>query len=82
MGEAYASSDESLFKNLAALTSNSSALALQLARCIRDLAYGDGSQTDDLVAMVRSDDPEMRRLLEVSLWRLTPEEEARERRAL
>ena len=48
---------------------------LRIAHCIRDLAYGDESRTDDLIAMVKSDDPHYRVIFEACLWRLTPREE-------
>lgn len=78
IGEVYQTPEESYFVRLATLTRDSSAPPLRFAHCIRDLAYGDESRTDDLVNMVRSEDPAYRRMFEECLWRLTPEEEARE----
>jgi len=71
----YKSSDESIFGRLAELTRQMDAPPLRIAHCIRDLAYGDKSRMDDLVAMVKSDDTQYRVIFEACLWRLTPEEE-------
>jgi energy-coupling factor transporter ATP-binding protein EcfA2 len=71
----YKSSDESIFGRLAELTRQMDAPPLRIAHCIRDLAYGDKSRTNDLVAMVKSDDPQYREIFEACLWRLTPKEE-------
>ena len=73
----YKSSDESIFGRLAELTRQMDAPPLRIAHCIRDLAYGDKSRTDDLVAMVKSDDPQYREIFESCLWRLTSEEESK-----
>ena len=78
--EYYKSPDESIFSHLADLTREMDDPSLRIAHCIRDLAYGDESRTDDLIAMVRSDDPGYRTIFEACLWRPTPEEEeAKER---
>ncbi len=73
--ELYKTVDDSIFDNLAELTKKIDAPPLKTAHCIRDLAYGDESRTEDLAAMVKSDDPEYREIFETCLWRLTPEEE-------
>lgn len=71
----YKPSDESIFSRLAELTRQIDAPPLRIAHCIRDLAYGDKSRTDDLITMVKSNDPQYRVIFEACLWRLTPEEE-------
>lgn len=50
---------------------------LRLAHCIRDLAYGEESRADDLVAMVNSDDPGYRKMFEECLWRSTLEDKGK-----
>jgi hypothetical protein len=73
------SSKRAELERLAECTRASHAPVLRLAHCLRDLADGDESRTEDLVAMVRSEDPATRKLMEECLWRLTPKEiEARE----
>ena len=42
---------------------------LRIAHCIRDLAYGDESRTDDLVTMVQSSDPAYKEIFERCYWR-------------
>ncbi|MDQ3813433.1 MAG: hypothetical protein M3347_05725, partial [Armatimonadota bacterium] len=74
--EYYKSPHETLFGRLAELTRDIDAPPLRIAHCIRDLAYGDESRTDDLVAMVQSDDPAYRTIFERCYWRPTAEEEA------
>ncbi|MCP4106487.1 MAG: hypothetical protein GY749_13300 [Desulfobacteraceae bacterium] len=74
----YDSPEESIFARIAELTRNLDDPPLRIAHCIRALAYGDESRTDDLVAMVKSDDPEYRSIFEKCLWVPTPEEEIRE----
>jgi len=76
----YKKPDESKFKGIAVLTREMDKPPLRIAHCIRDLAYGDESRTDDLVSMVKSDDPQYRAIFETTLWRPTPEEEIRERK--
>lgn len=71
----YKSPNESIFSNLVQLTDAIDAAPLRIAHCIRDLAYGDASRTDDLISMVKSNDPEYRKIFETCFWRLTPEEE-------
>jgi energy-coupling factor transporter ATP-binding protein EcfA2 len=71
----YKSSDGSIFGRLAELTRQMNVPPLRIAHCIRDLAYGDKSRTGDLVAMVKSNDPQYRKIFEACLWRLTPKEE-------
>jgi hypothetical protein len=67
--EYYQSPEESLFSRLADLTRTRTEPPLRIAHCIRDLAYGDESRTKDLVAMVKSEDPEYRAIFETCLWR-------------
>jgi hypothetical protein len=71
----YQTPDESIFKKLAELTRNNEAPPLQIAHCIRDLAYGDETRTNDLIAMANSDDPGYRSIFEDCFWRPTAEEE-------
>jgi hypothetical protein len=78
LGELYQTPQDSNFVRLASLTRSSAAPSLCFAHCIRDLAYGDESRTQDLVDMVRSEEPAYRRMFEEFLWRLTPEEEIEE----
>jgi hypothetical protein len=73
----YQSSEEIIFGRLADLTRTSDAPPLRIAHCIRDLAYGDESRADDLVSMVRSDDPAYRSIFETCYWRDTSEEETK-----
>ena len=78
IGEVHQTPQDSNFVRLASLTRSSAAPSLCFAHCIRDLAYGDESRTQDLVEMVRSEEPAYRRMFEEFLWRLTPEEEIKE----
>jgi energy-coupling factor transporter ATP-binding protein EcfA2 len=78
IGEVYQTPQDSNFVRLASLTRSTAAPSLCFAHCIRDLAYGDESRTQDLVDMVRSEEPAYRRMFEEFLWRLTPEEEIKE----
>ena len=75
----YNESEGSIFSHLADLTREMEAPPLRIAHCIRDLAYGDESRTDDLVSMVHSEDPQYREIFETCLWRSTPEEEIKTR---
>ena len=75
----YKESEGSIFSHLADLTREMDAPPLRIAHCIRDLAYGDKSRTDDLVSMVHSEDPQYREIFETCLWRATPEEEIKTR---
>jgi hypothetical protein len=61
--------DHSPFASLAQLTRHIDSPPLRVAHCIRDLAYGDASRADDLLAMVRSEEPEYRKLFEEAFWR-------------
>ncbi len=54
----------SKFAELSALTRDSKAAPLQIAHCIRDLAYGDKSGTKDLSKMAESDNPEYRKIFD------------------
>jgi hypothetical protein len=76
--EVYKTPDETFFASLVDLTCTNDAPVLCIAHCIRDLAYGNESRIEDLVAMVQSDDPAYRTIFETCLWRPTPEEAARE----
>ncbi len=60
--------EESPFATIAKLTRDIDHPALQIAHCIRDLAYGDESRGGDLVAMVKSKDPAFRKIFEDALW--------------
>lgn len=44
------------------------AAVLKTAHCLRDIAYGDESRTDDLIRMVKSDDPAYNNILREALW--------------
>ena len=74
----YSSPAETIFGNLADLTRTIDAAPLRIAHCIRDLAYGDTSRADHLLAMVESQDLEYRSIFEACYWRSTPEEEAKQ----
>ena len=50
---------DSPFLKTAELTCEHPHPHLRLVHCLRDLAYGDESRADDLVAMIQSPDPEM-----------------------
>jgi hypothetical protein len=65
----YQSKDESMSTHLADITRDIDAPPLRIAHCIRDLVYGDESRTEDLVSLVRSDDPEYREIFETAYWR-------------
>ncbi|MGC1121163.1 MAG: NACHT domain-containing protein [Candidatus Methanofastidiosia archaeon] len=65
----HESEDKSAFRNLADLTRELDVPPLRIAHCIRDLAYGDESHIEDLVSMVKSDDPEYQEIFEAALWR-------------
>jgi hypothetical protein len=80
IAEVHEQPADSRFARLAELTQNVESPPLRLAHCIRDLAYGDESRSNELAKMVKSEDPAYRRMFEECLWRATPEEEARERR--
>ncbi len=69
LGKGYDSPEQSSFKRLATLTRGSDAPPLRIAHCIRDLAFGDESRKDDLIAMVQSNEPEYRAIFEGCLWR-------------
>jgi hypothetical protein len=69
---------KALFSEIAALTRDHDAAPLRIAHCIRDLAYGDESRTDDLVAMVHSDEPAYKEIFTRCYWLPTPEEAAQE----
>jgi len=58
--ECYASPKESPFNKLAELTRGNDAAALNIAHCIRDLAFGDKSRAADFLRMIQSDDPAYR----------------------
>jgi hypothetical protein len=70
----YASPEDSPFGNLAVLTRDSVAPALNIAHCIRDLAFGDESRIDDFVMMVSSDEPAYRSIFERCHFRDAPDE--------
>ncbi|HEX8264511.1 MAG TPA: NACHT domain-containing protein [Pyrinomonadaceae bacterium] len=65
----YDSSEQSRFKQLAALTKSNDAPPLRIAHCIRDLSFGDTSRAVDLVDMANSSDSEYREIFETCLWR-------------
>jgi hypothetical protein len=69
---------QALFAELADQTRHCDGASLRIAHCIRDLAYGDDSRTDDLTDMVASDDPAYREIFERCYWRPTEEERQRE----
>ncbi len=72
----YETHKDPLFDRLADLTRAIDAPPLRIAHCIRDLAYGNESRTEDLVAMVKSDDPGYREIFERCHWILTDKEKA------
>lgn len=72
----YEAHREPLFDRLADLTRTIDAPPLRIAHCIRDLAYGNKSRTEDLVAMVKSDNPGYREIFERCHWILTDKEKA------
>jgi len=53
----YDSPNNSPFVGLAALTRNSTAPALEVAHCVRERAFGDGSRIDDFLPMLESLEP-------------------------
>ena len=73
-----ATESQALFAELADQTRNRGEAPLRVAHCIRDLAYGDKSRTDDLKAMVESNDPAYQEIFERCYWRPTEEERKRE----
>ena len=73
-----ATESRALFAELADQTRNRGEAPLRVAHCMRDLAYGDKSRTDDLKAMVESNDPAYQEIFERCYWRPTEEERKRE----
>jgi len=67
--EHHNSKEDSPFSRLADLTKDVDDPALRLVHCLRDLAYGDEQREHDLMKMVESNDPAMRKLLVDSFWR-------------
>ncbi len=67
--EGFDQPGDSPFASLATATREIDEPALRIAHCIRDLAYGDASRSDDLVALVRSEDPGYRSIFERCHWR-------------
>jgi hypothetical protein len=65
---AYDHPDKSPFFHLDQLTRHVDAPPLHVAHCIRDLAYGDKSREDDLIAMMNSSESGYRRLFEEATW--------------
>jgi hypothetical protein len=59
---------KSIVARLADMTRKRDDPPLRIAHCIRDLIYGDRSRTDDLVSMVRSNDPGYRNIFERCFW--------------
>jgi hypothetical protein len=53
------------------LTRGHTAPALNIAHCVRDLAFGDASRTGDFVKMVDSNEPEYRSIFERCYFRGT-----------
>jgi len=76
--EFYKTPEQSPFAEMAALTKHHDAAPLKIAHCLRDLAFGDESRTDDLIQMVKSKDPAFREIFIRCCWLPTPEEEKRE----
>ncbi len=68
IAECYATPEESMFARLAELTRASGHPALNIAHCLRDMAFGDTSRADDLGQMLRSKDPNYRKLFADALW--------------
>ena len=77
MIESHNERERSPFATLAQLTREIESPALQIAHCIRDLAYGDESRTGDLRAMVQSEEPGYRQIFEEALWRDPTEAKSR-----
>ncbi|MDJ0661945.1 MAG: NACHT domain-containing protein [Crocosphaera sp.] len=76
--EYYDSPDETIVAQLVNLTRDNPAPPLRIAHCIRDIAYGDESRTDDLIAMVNSQDPEYQGIFERCYWKDTTDAEIEE----
>jgi hypothetical protein len=55
-------------RKLAQLTREIDFPALRIAHCLRDLAYGDESRTDDLADLVKSSDPEYQKFFRDAYW--------------
>ena len=64
----YESPFDSVFAQLAQLTRELDAAPLKISHCIRDIAYGDEKRKDDLLSMIKSDDPEYRSIFEKCFW--------------
>ena len=75
---AAAAETQSLLADLAKRTRDRPEPALRIAHCIRDLAYGDESRSDDLKAMVESEDPEYHQIFADCYWLPTDEEREQE----
>ena len=66
--ECIDSAQKSPFTELAGLTRSHDSACLKVAHCLRDIAYGDQSRTQDLTAMLQSDDPSFRQLFRGAFW--------------
>ena len=69
---------QTIFAELALVTSQRQEAPLRIANCIRDFLYGDDSRAEDLKTMLDSDDPAFRDIFERCYWRPTKEEAKRE----
>ncbi|MBF0370157.1 MAG: hypothetical protein HQL52_11940, partial [Magnetococcales bacterium] len=57
-----------LFEKLSQLTRDSDHPGLQIAHCIRDVAYGQEQRVEDLKGMIHSQDPKFREIFVAAYW--------------
>ncbi|MBS1827084.1 MAG: NACHT domain-containing protein [Acidobacteria bacterium] len=68
IAEVFKHPSESPATKLAKLTKDSDFHALRITHCLRDLAYGDESRTQDLINMVNSPDPRYQKFFRDAYW--------------
>lgn len=66
--KAVAAENQSILTKISERTRDRTEPALQIAHCIRDLAYGDKARTDDLISMLESDDPQFHKIFVDCYW--------------
>ena len=72
----HESSDSSPLSRIAKKTEGIEDPRLQVARCLRDIAYGDQSRLGELEAMLRSSEPAYQALFRAALWEGPPKTRA------
>lgn len=69
---------QALLTEIAQITRNNNNPVLRIAHCIRDISYGNASRTDDLKAMLDSNDPAYQKIFIDAYWLPTEEERIKE----